>query len=90
MIACTNSNLPMIELLIKANANINRENMKGMTPLHAACLAGNTKAVDLLLDHGADFYKKDKNNLLPIHYAVIKDQHKLLKYLQCDRHFSLL
>lgn len=64
MIACTNSNLVMIELLIKAGANINKENMKGMTPLHTACLNGNIKAVDLLLDSGADFYKKDKVRLV--------------------------
>ena len=73
MIACTNSNLPLIELLIKHKADINKENLNGMTPLHAACLSGNIKSVDILLDNGADFYKKDKSSFLPIHYAVIKD-----------------
>jgi ankyrin repeat protein len=51
MLACTNASIPLIELLIENDANINKENFNGMTPLHAACLSGNIKAVDILLDH---------------------------------------
>jgi ankyrin repeat protein len=60
MIACINSLYPLIELLIKSGANINKENAAGSTPFHSVCLNGNTKAVDLLIDHNADFMKRDK------------------------------
>ncbi|TNV74271.1 hypothetical protein FGO68_gene7239 [Halteria grandinella] len=91
MVACTNSHTPLIKTLIQNKAQVNKENHEGMTPLHAACLAGNIKAVDLLLEQSeADFMRKDKSNMIPMHYAVIKDQAKLIRHLQQERHFSVL
>jgi ankyrin repeat protein len=62
MLACTNSHLAIIEMLLKNEVDINKENEAGMIPLHAACLSGNTKTVDMLLDKNADFTKKDRVN----------------------------
>jgi ankyrin repeat protein len=50
MIACTNSHIEIIQILLLHKAQVNIENDVGMTPLHSACLAGSVKAVDLLLD----------------------------------------
>lgn len=41
MVASMNSNIDLMELLIECKADVNKENVNGMTPLHSTCLSGN-------------------------------------------------
>ena len=52
--------LPLVELLIRAGANVNDPGAKGMTPLMHAAMHDGAEAVTMLLAAGADVSAKDK------------------------------
>ena len=52
--ATDGDNLDLVELLIRAGANVKTANRYGVTPLWLACTNGNAAAVVLLLKAGAD------------------------------------
>ncbi|MBZ5602567.1 MAG: ankyrin repeat domain-containing protein [Acidobacteriia bacterium] len=52
--ACRSGNAAIIELLIKAGAEVNSPDEHGTTPLMMAAAAGNRDAVKVLIDHGAN------------------------------------
>lgn len=43
------TNLDILDLLVRNGANVNQRDFYGLTPLHQACLRGNVKVVDALL-----------------------------------------
>ena len=57
--ACTNGSAPMIDLLIKAGADVNQLKANGTTPLMTAAASGSADAVKVLLDHGANINAKE-------------------------------
>jgi len=57
--ACTNGSAPMIELLIRAGANVNSVKSNGTTPLMTAAASGSADAVKVLLEHGANVNAKE-------------------------------
>ena len=68
--ACLNSNIAVVKLLLKRGANINVNDDEEKTPLHYACMkGGNLVITQLLLDAGADINIKDKNGFTPLHLA---------------------
>jgi hypothetical protein len=60
----------MIELLVKAGAEINAQDKNGATPLHRAVRTRCAKAVEILLKRGADPTLKNKPGSTPFHLAV--------------------
>jgi hypothetical protein len=60
----------MIELLLKAGAQINAQDKNGATPLHRAVRTRCAKAVQILLKRGADPKIKNKSGSTPFHLAV--------------------
>ena len=56
MLALENANEEIIDLLLKAGADVNK-GMKGWTPLLKACESGNKNSVKMLIKAGADFNK---------------------------------
>lgn len=60
MEACMNGNIDLVEMLLKAGADINKTNASGCSALMWACGAGNLKTVELLLASGADVNITDK------------------------------
>lgn len=52
--ACRNSDVKMVELLLKYGANVDAKNASGETPLYLAAEAGNLEMVELLLKYKAN------------------------------------
>ena len=73
IVASYSGSLAVIDLLIRAGANINQANYKGTTPIMYAMsnfeITGSTKSFDLLYDHGADFDLMDNYGKSLVHYA---------------------
>lgn len=69
------SRVTLIEMLLKAGADPNKENAKGKSPLHRAAidavgLESGTEIMRILLDHRADLHKPDAAGNTPLHDAV--------------------
>jgi hypothetical protein len=60
----------MIQLLLKAGADINAQDKNGATPLHRAVRTRCAAAMKCLLDAGADATIKNKPGSTPFHLAV--------------------
>lgn len=52
--ACTESNIPVAELLLEHGASVSLTDIDGETPLFRACLAMCIELVDILLKAGSD------------------------------------
>ncbi|MBI4749658.1 MAG: ankyrin repeat domain-containing protein [Acidobacteria bacterium] len=63
----------MIELLLKANADVTRLDIQGRTALsvYAANSMDNPKGIELLLDAGADINHRDATRMTPLGWASI-------------------
>jgi ankyrin repeat protein len=60
----------IVELLIKAAADINAKDNDGMTPLHLAAYKGHREVAELLINAGANVNEKDNNGSTPLHEAA--------------------
>lgn len=60
------NNVPVIELLLRRGADINRQSIDGCSPLHAAVQGGSTRAVLVLVEYGADLFIENESGALPI------------------------
>lgn len=58
-----------MKFLLGLNADVNKANNLGHTPLHLAAVKGNVEAVKVLLDHGADVGRVDVENTTALLYA---------------------
>lgn len=63
---------PMVDFLLKNNAEIDRSDSTGFTPLMKAIAKGHKKIITKLLDAGADVMHKDKSGKTALHYAKLK------------------
>lgn len=63
----------MIELLLKAKADVTRLDIQGRTPLsvYAANSMDNPKGIDLLIDAGANVNHRDTTQMTPLGWASI-------------------
>ncbi|KAK2142467.1 hypothetical protein LSH36_951g03000 [Paralvinella palmiformis] len=75
-----------VEMLIKANVDINKKDIGGRTALHWAAHKGNFKCLKLLLNKGADWKAKDNDGQSAIHLSTRHKSPKclalLLRHLQ--------
>jgi len=67
--AASNSNLPLIKLLLENSAYIDAESPNGTTPLMMASMYGSAEAVKLLLEEGADPQLKNQQGMTAIQFA---------------------
>ena len=72
---------PIVELLIKMNADIKLTNVYGDTPLHKAAQSGDIKILELLLKSGAQIWKSNIKGESPLSKAVSAGQIEAVKFL---------
>jgi ankyrin repeat protein len=75
----------VIELLLKAGADVNAHNSNdhwGTTALHAAAHANQAAIAQLLIDHGADINAKDLSGKTPMHHTTFHKARAVARLLQ--------
>lgn len=65
----TSHNVPVVEVLVRAGADLEQADGSGLTPLHAAA-RWSPAAFPLLLSLGADPTARDENGKTPLDYAL--------------------
>jgi ankyrin repeat protein len=78
-IASKNEDIPMVELLLNYNAEINQGNYLKKTPLYIAVEKKNLELVELLLDNGADVNAPSHTGITPI--FKVSNNKKIFKRL---------
>ncbi len=80
-IAVSANQYPVIEMLVKMNADIKQANAYGDTPLHKAAQSGDIKVLELLLNSGAILWKNNPKGESPIMKAVSAGQVEAVRFL---------
>ena len=62
--------LPCLSLLLSNDAQKDKKDKYGMTPMHYACLRGNVEGVKILLEFGADPWQIDEQSQNCLHIAA--------------------
>src|SRR5581483_9315424 len=73
MLSAMNGHAAIAELLLKAGADVNKQNHYGMTALLFAAWQGHTALGELLLKAGADMNKQNNQGDTALMYAAEKD-----------------
>ena len=79
------NNMPLVELLLAANANIEMQDSRGRTALHRATEEGKLDVVRTLLDRGATIDKKANDGATPLFDSVQFGKVPILELL-IERH----
>lgn len=80
-LAASEGHAPMIEILIKFQAQIDARTNNFRTPLHIACLRGNLSVIQALVQHKADINAKDIDGNTPCHFCSEYGHRYCLKFL---------
>jgi len=72
---------PVVESLVKMNADIKMANIYEETPLHKAAQSGDIKVLELLLKSGASIWKNNIKGESPLSKAVSSGQIEAVKFL---------
>jgi len=80
-IASCYGNKDVVQILVKAGADVNKADKKGHTPLQSATSFGRNDIAEMLLDYGADPKRADEDGLAPLHKAAGDDNCGLVKLL---------
>jgi ankyrin repeat protein len=78
MIASIEGELPIVETLIKKNAEVNKS---GWTPLHYACSTGRLSVAQFLVANGAKVNALSPSDTTPLMMAVNSGNELLVKFL---------
>jgi ankyrin repeat protein len=71
--------ISMIDMMLKAGANVSGRNKNDQTPLHIAARWNNLYGAKKLIEAGAKIMDKDKEGKTPLDYAESAEMIKLLK-----------
>eukprot|EP00794_Sanderia_malayensis_P003345 gene3345-3834_t len=71
----------MKSIIKEKKLQLNRLNIRGVSPLHEACYRGCLKCMKTLIDHGADVNFADSEGWTPLHAAVCGEHIYCVKYL---------
>ncbi|MDD5177055.1 MAG: ankyrin repeat domain-containing protein [Sterolibacterium sp.] len=69
--ATGDGDIPRVEQLIEAGANINATDSLKRTPLFAAVFCNHPQAINLLIGRGSDINAMDFSGMSPLHAAVV-------------------
>jgi ankyrin repeat protein len=72
----------LVELFIKAGADINARTKKGATPLHYAAYQGQIAVVKLLVSKGADVNATDNGGDTPLRWAEMLGHEEIVTFLR--------
>lgn len=76
-----NETTAIAQLLLNKNADVNRENSFGVTPLHMAALRGKIDFVKFFHSHGADIDSRDNFGQTPLFCAAFSGEKAIIKWL---------
>ena len=79
--ATTKGNIKITEMLIKAGANVNTQNILGNTPLMFATQAGNINIMGMLIEAGANVNTKNNEGTTPLIFAAEKGNIEIMNLL---------
>lgn len=82
MLAASNGDIPMMETLLAAQADMHATDMRNFTALHWAALAGKADAAKFLVERGADEWKKTIHGYTPKMIAEEKGFSRTFAVLQ--------
>jgi uncharacterized protein len=85
IVAATNGNTDIIQLLLAGGANPNIRNLRGHTALMRTAIANQPKAAVMLLDAGADMLLVDKNHQTARDFAKETGHMEILELLDQRR-----
>ena len=71
----------VVKLLLNKGAEVNKQDIDRMTPLHYASCRGHMEIVNLLLNNGANVNAKDYDGRTPLHYASSGSHAEIVKLL---------
>ncbi|XP_062506694.1 ankyrin repeat domain-containing protein 17-like isoform X2 [Corticium candelabrum] len=81
-VACADSSIEMVDLLLQHQANINyHEERFGQTALHCACVNGHLSIVEKLLAAGCKKEARDRDGVTALHYACLNGHLSIVKKL---------
>ena len=76
---CTN--IELFELLIENNADMNKKNKSGYTPINIAAYYGNITAVKFFVDKGANTKECNNDGMPPIMNAAVMENYTIFEFL---------
>jgi ankyrin repeat protein len=71
MLACYHGHVEIARLLLLYDADVDRRNDRGQTPLGGVAFKGDTEIVALLLEYGADINADNGRGMTPIMFAAM-------------------
>ena len=75
----------VVEILLKAGADLEKRHQSGCTALNKACAGNNREVVDLLCKAGADVNTQDNYGSSPLHKAVQKNNAEVVNALLAEK-----
>jgi len=81
-VAATEGHAEVVDLLVKAGANVNAANQWGVTPIYLAAAWGRKEVVALLIARGADIHVKEQNGETPLQAATRKGHEGVMELLK--------
>lgn len=81
MMALSNDNLLLAEILVKAGADVNLPNNLTRSPIFDASREGNLDAVNFLIEHGADLEFKNRQGHTSLISAILNSEIEVAKLL---------
>lgn len=82
MIAASQGDKPMVELLLRSGADVNDENYSSEVALHYAALHGHKEIVQLLIEHKADVNVKNDAGATPLAAATSAGKAEIVALLK--------
>jgi ankyrin repeat protein len=81
-IAVFNGRRPVVQELLRRNADVNVRNSAGQTPLHDCVNGARIEIARMLLEHGADLTLRNNAGQTPLQYAIEKNRPNMAEFLR--------